>query len=121
MPGELKAVKDAPLREPDIFEFPFETADVVISGKTFSFRELSVEENDKCSDGAREEGGLINGRTMMRLMIITSSVNPKITSKDIGKLPQRVYLKICDAINALNNPDALEGAEGEDEDEKKGT
>jgi hypothetical protein len=95
-------------------EYVFEDKEVILGGKTYKFRELSVEENDLCTDAAREEGGMINGRTMMRMMIVTSSVDPKITPDDLAKMPQRVYLRLCDVVNDLNNPDTL--SEGKDED-----
>lgn len=100
---------------PKTDDFVFETRDAVIGGKKFKFRELSVEENDECSDGARDENGLINGRTMMRLMIIQSAVEPKIDSELLSKMPQRVYLRLCDIVNDLNNPDTL--GDGKDDGE----
>lgn len=89
-------------------EYPFETREETIAGRAYRFRELSVEENDECSDQAKDEHGLINGRIMMRLMIVTSALEPKITPDLLAKMPQRVYLKICDLVNSLNDPDTLD-------------
>lgn len=88
-------------------DYTFEEAEVVIGGKTYRFRELSVEENDGCSDASKEENGFINGRTMMRMMIITSAIEPKIDASVLAKMPQRLYLRLCDVVNELNNPDTL--------------
>ncbi len=98
----------------DLQEFPFAEKTIKIFGKEYTFRELSVEENDDCADMARDKDGKINGRTMMRLMIISSSVTPKLTVESLAKMPQRVYLKVYDTVNELNNMtlDDDEEAEG---------
>ena len=93
-------------------DYAFEERAVTVGGKTFRFRELSVEENDTCSDASRDPSGMINGRTMMRMMILSSSVDPKIDPSMLQKMPQRLYLKLCDVVNELNNPDTL-GDDGE--------
>lgn len=84
---------------------PFEERTIMIGGQEFRFRELSVEENDKAADAAKQPDGTINGRTMMRLMILTSLVEPKMTSKELVKLPQRAYIRIYDAVSELNTVD----------------
>jgi hypothetical protein len=89
-------------------EFPFEQKSIEIAGKTFTFRELSVQENDDCADSSRGQDGQINGRTMVRLMIIASSVEPKLTPTVLAALPQRVYAKLYDVVNDLNDPDSLD-------------
>ena len=45
---------------------------------------------------------------MTRLMIITGSVEPKLDMELLGKLPQRLYSRVVDAVNDLNDPEALE-------------
>lgn len=88
-------------------QFPFEEKVLVLGGKEWRFRELSVQENDDCADSAKGQDGMINARTMMRLMIIQSSVQPKLSPNSLGKLPTRVYGKIYDLVNELQNPDTL--------------
>lgn len=104
------------MKEPtasEAMEFPFEERELVVGDKKFRFRELSVQENDDCADSAKDQDGRINGRTMMRLMIIQSSVEPKLTPKMLALLPQRVYHKIYDLVNDLNDPETLGKDEGE--------
>ena len=75
-------VKEATANELELF--PFEQRDVVINGRKFTFRELSVQENDDCADGSKDQEGLINARAMMRLMLLASSVEPKLTAKSLA-------------------------------------
>ncbi len=104
-------MKTATEQEEDVF--PFEQKTVDILGRSFTFRELSVQENDDCADAARGPDNMINGRTMVRLMMIASSVDPKLTPKNLAALPQRVYAKLYDTVNALNDPESLEKPEDE--------
>jgi hypothetical protein len=90
----------------------FEEKTVTIKGQKFRFRELSVAENDECADAARNPDGTVNGRTMMRMMIIKASLDPKLDTDMIGNLPQRAYIKIYDAVSDLNTIDLSD----EDED-----
>jgi hypothetical protein len=85
-----------------IEDMAYETKEIAVRGARMRFRELTVEENDAAADAAKQPDGTINGRTMMRMMIIASSVEPKLTPEQLGKLPQRVYLKIYDAVTELN-------------------
>ncbi len=78
---------------------------------TYKFRELSVDENDACRDGATAKDGTFNGRTMIRLMIVASSVEPKLTMANLAKLPQRVYAKIVNFVNDLNDEMSLDPKE----------
>lgn len=98
----MKSATDA-----EAFEFPFEEKSIEIGGKEWRFRELSVQENDDCADASKDKDGRINGRTMMRMTIIASSVEPKITPAILAKMPTRIYGKIYDVVNDLQNPDTL--------------
>jgi hypothetical protein len=93
-------------------KFPFEETTVMINGKEFRFRELSVQENDECADASREEDGAINGRTMMRMMIMASSVNPRLELEDIAKMPQRMYIRLYDTVTRLNTVDFSDEGKG---------
>ena len=94
------------------FEIPFLEKEVVISGKTFRFRELSVAENDGCLEAARKPDGDIDGRIMMRLMMTKSAVEPALNADIISKLPSRVYIKLAETVNDINS--AEEEKEGEE-------
>lgn len=113
-------VKTATEQEQEMF--PFEQKTVSVAGKEFTLRELSVQENDDCADSARGPDNMINGRTMVRLMIMASCVDPKMTPMLLAKLPQRVYAKLYDAVNELNDPESLDkkgekkGDESEDDE-----
>lgn len=120
--GRTSTVNEVPAPEPrtDPFSFVFAEKTVDIDGHPFTFRELSVKENDACLDASRQQDGTFNGRTNMRMMIAKSSVTPKITVDDLSGLPNRVYLQLAEFVNAINSiDDALDAAESEDEDEGK--
>jgi hypothetical protein len=99
--------------EAEEMEFPFAEKTIKIGDKEWRFRELSVQENDDAADASQDKEGRINGRTMMRLTIIASSVEPKITPKMLASMPTRVYAKVYDVVNELQNPETLD----KDEDE----
>lgn len=101
MPTELKAV-ESPTEE-ELLTLPFAEETITIDKRKFTFRELTVDENDQCADGARTKDGMVNTRTMMRLMILNSAVSPKLTAEALGKMPQRAYIRIYDLVNRLNS------------------
>lgn len=82
----------------------------------FSFRELTVEENDTCRETATAKDGTFNGRTMMRMMVTMSAIDPEIKLEQLNKLPQRVYAAIVEFVNDLNDSESLtdEGEPGND-------
>lgn len=93
--------------------------DFIIGGQSFKLKELTVAENDACIDAARQPDGDINGRTHIRMMITKSCLDPKLTVDDIASLPNRVYLRLAEAVSELNSiDDALDESpveEGEEE------
>lgn len=109
-----------PTTPSDPFAFIFSEKVLLIEGRPFKFRELSVKENDSCLDASKQPDGTFNGRTNMRLMIAKSSVAPKISVDDLANLPNRIYLQIAEFVNEINSiDDALGPKEEEDEDEGK--
>ena len=84
--------------------FPFETKTLTIGETEYTFKELTVGENDFCADAAKNDKGDIDGRKMMRLMVAKSSVEPKLSLEDLLECPNRVYVKFCEAVNDLNIP-----------------
>lgn len=86
-------------------EYPFATKTITIKGTEYKFREITVEENDLCNDAGTGPDGKWNGRAALRMMIVKSSVDPKITDEQIGKMPLSVYNKVAAAVNEVNSPD----------------
>ena len=92
---------------------PFEEKTIKVKGQAFRFRELSVAENDECADAAKNPDGTVNGRTMMRMMIMKASIDPKLDAESISLLPNRAYIKIYDAVSELNTIELGEEPEEE--------
>lgn len=106
MSSREAAVTKIPAEPRSPFDFPPVTDKVTYLGIDYTFRELSVGE----TDDAREmsiDGDEFDGRLMTRLMITTSSLEPKITLELLTKLPQSLYSAIVDCVNELNDPELL--------------
>lgn len=100
-----------PQRDP--FDFPANIKTVKYLGISYTFRELTVAETDLAREGSTDDKTqVIDGRLMTRMMICTSAVDPEMDMEQLGKLPQRLYSAIVDAVNDLNDPDALSDPEG---------
>jgi hypothetical protein len=99
----------------DPFAIQDKELDLGMRGK-FTFRELTVKENDAARETATAKDGTFNGRTMMRMMVTMSAVEPKISLEQLEKLPQRVYAAIVEFVNDLNDAESLtdEGEPGND-------
>lgn len=83
----------------------------VIGRKQYEFKELSVKETDDALESSKGPDGTSNGRLLMRFMVAKASVSPKLTLDDLAALPQRVYLRMCDVINGLNDEDETDDEE----------
>ena len=105
-------IEDAVARDP--WDFPPNTKSISYQGVEYVFRELTVAETDTARE-ASTDGEKFDGRLMTRLMIVTGSVEPKMTLETLGKMPQRLYSAVVDLVNVLNDPDAL----AEEEDKEK--
>lgn len=99
----------------NVISFPFAKETVQIGENTMTFRELTVAENDECADAATGPNNKFSGRTMMRMMIMKSCVDPVLTSETLASMPNRAYMQIYDVVNRLNTLD-LNG----DEDDEGG-
>ena len=95
-----------PIRDP--FDFPVEQARVSYKGVSYSFRELTVAENDMCREMATDKDGTYDGRKHMRLMICLGSVEPKIDPEQLETFPQRLYGKILELVANLNDEGSLD-------------
>lgn len=93
-------------------EFPPLTKSLTYQGRTFTFRELTVGENDVAREAATD-GDNFDGRKMMRMMVVMSSVDPEISDTDLPNIPQRLYTKIVDLVNELHDPDSLDKKDDE--------
>lgn len=85
--------------------YTFANKTVKIGGRDWTFRELSVEENDDCNDSGNGPDGKWNGRAAMRAMILHSCVDPKLSAAQLAKLPLSIYNKIIEAVNDVNSGD----------------
>lgn len=99
----------------NVIEFPFAKKTVTIEGVEMTFREITVAENDECADAATGPNNEFSGRTMMRMMIMKSSVDPVLDSEALAAMPNRVYIQIYDVVNELNTLNV-----SEDEVEEEG-
>lgn len=97
-----------PIRPPDE-TYPGQQVEWDFRGTHYVFREVTVEENDACLDAAMNpDGNTINNRTMTRLLILKSTVEPKgFSIKDLVGLPYRAYQHIVDLVNDLNDADKI--------------
>ena len=96
----------------DPFDFPVETKSVTYRGVSYTFRELTVAENDLCRELATGPDETFDGRTMIRQMIVTGAVSPEMTIDNLEKLPQRLYAQFIDAVNDLNDPATFQADPG---------
>ena len=98
----MTKLADVSKRNP--FDFPPETKSVTYAGVTYTFRELTVGENDVCRELATGPDDTYDGRVMIRQMIVTGAVDPEMTIEDLDKVPQRLYAQFIDVVNDLNDP-----------------
>lgn len=102
-------VTKLPVAEPNNpFEFAPITKDVTYQGRTYTFRELTVGENDLARELATNEKDEFDGRVMIRQMIVLGAVAPAMTMDDLEKVPQRLYAQFINAVNDLNDPATFE-------------
>ncbi len=96
------ATKTAPANIDDMFD----TISVTHKGHGYSFRELSAEEYDRCVALATKDGGDLDTVQLLRWMIVTGSVEPKLDAGGLSKLPFSAVTRISRAVNDLHfSPD----------------
>jgi hypothetical protein len=91
--------------------YVLESKTITVSGKSFTFRELTVSEMDLCREAATDDEKF-DSIKMVRMMVVTSSVKPELRLEDIEKMPSRLYSHLWSFVNDLNDPDALSVKEG---------
>jgi len=96
----------------DPFDFPSETKSIAYKGVTYTFRELTVAENDLCRELATGTDDSFDGRTMIRQMIVLGAQSPEMTLEQLEKVPQRLYAQFIDVVNELNDPATFEADPG---------
>ena len=94
------------------FEFPVETKSITYKGVTYTFRELTVGENDQCRELATGPDDAFDGRVMIRAMIVEGAVEPKIEMEDLERVPQRLYAQFINIVNDLNDPETFKADPG---------
>jgi hypothetical protein len=97
-----------PIRAPEE-TYPGSTVEWDFRGVHYKFQEVTVEENDRCLDAATNpDGQTINNRTLTRLLILASTVEPKgFSLTDLIHMPYRAYQHIVDLVNDLNDADKI--------------
>lgn len=96
------------------FAYDYASKTVKIGSRDWTFRELSVEENDACNDAGNGPDGKWNGRAAMRSMVLHSCVDPKMSPADLAKLPLSVYNRIIEAVNDVNSGDVISESDPND-------
>lgn len=92
--------------------YVLESKTITVGGKTFKFRELTVAEMDFCREAATDKDEKYDPVKMVRLMVVTSAVDPELTLEDLEKMPSRVYAHVWGFVNDLNDPESVEVKEG---------
>jgi hypothetical protein len=80
----------------------FDEKVVEIRGAKFTIRELSAEEYDTCLKAANKADGDIDMVLLLRLMVMRSLQEPKMSAEDISKLPYKVSRRLASAVNELH-------------------
>jgi len=98
-----------PIKEArDPFDFAPAKDTIKFQDVVYTFRELTVAENDECRELATDKDGTYDGRKHMRLMICLGSEDPKIDPEQLEKFPQRLYGKILELVANLNDESSLD-------------
>jgi hypothetical protein len=86
------------------------TVTVEVRGKRYSFRELEISEYDKvvkqASHQEADEDGIMQDVTdntlLLRLLVIKSAVEPKLTAETVNALGTRLYRALARVVNDLH-------------------
>lgn len=116
----MAATKDQTPPAPADIDEGFSTASVTHRGRTFTFRELSAEEYDHAVDLATKGAGdekELDTVQLLRWMIVTGSVEPKLDAAKLGKLPFSTVTRISKTVNDLHFAPDEDEAEQPDEPE----
>ena len=76
--------------------------EVVIRGTTYKLRELTASEYDniiKMASGPDDNADLA---TVLKMMTVTSIVEPAMTAEQLGDKPYPVYSKILQTVNKMH-------------------
>lgn len=108
--AEVTSIAEVPQTEDG---YVLESKTITVAGKKFTFRELTVAEMDLCREAATD-GEKYDAVKMIRMMVVSASVDPELRLEDLEKMPSRVYSHLWGFVNDLNDPDALAVKEGND-------
>jgi hypothetical protein len=92
----------------------FLTGKVTVRGRTYSFRELSTKTYDKLVGMATDQDDMVDRTLLLRIMIVESSVDPKLTADSLAELPYPVSRRLATLVNNMHYFDDEEkGEEGD--------
>jgi hypothetical protein len=103
-----------------------------VRGIEYRFRELTIGEYDDLTSKATsnrpnpvtgQDEEVIDRELLLRLMVMKSSVEPRINAEALSSLPMRVAFKFNQTVNEMHFGDEPEGEKKEDdepEEESKG-
>ncbi len=102
--------------------------EVSVRGTTFKLRELSIGEYDdivrkattKQTNALGEETETIDNALLLKMMVLRSSVDPKLTPETLAALPMRVVVKLNSTVNRMHygdEPEEVTKPDAESEDE----
>lgn len=104
-------VTELPVKR-DPFDFPVRTKVVTYKDYDYTFRELTLAENDEIRELATDSENKYDARLAMRLTIVNSAVDPKLDMEQLSKFPSTLYAKVYEAVNDLHDPDLDESDPG---------
>lgn len=102
--------------------------EVVVRGVKYHLRELSIGDYDELVKRATnkrlsamgEEEEYVDNALLLKLMVLRSSFDPKLTPETLAALPMRVVLKLNQTVNRMHYGDEPE-IDGEDYDAEEDT
>ena len=102
----------------------FNEEEVTARGTTYHFTELSIGDYDELVRKATktqpnaltgQDDETIDNALLLKLMVIKTSHDPKLTPETLAKLPMRVALKLNQTVNRMHygdEPEALDSENG---------
>lgn len=80
----------------------FEERQVEIRGQKFTIKELSAEEYDTALKAATKPDGDIDMVLLLRMMVLRSLQEPKMSAEEVNRLPYKVSRRLATAVNELH-------------------
>jgi len=83
----------------------FEERDTEVRGTVYRFRELSAVQYDECLKMATKADEDIDMVLLLRLMLVKSLVEPKLSAVQISELPYKVTRQLSTVVNRMHFAD----------------